>query len=174
MFAMTEWSSDNLPPWFGRVSSVESAQGSLFADELPVVLAALRVSEDALARWHKQGWVSFGPDRQSALEPQDVNEIRFVRDVVRSGLSDAYIAELFGQLPRPLNFCPDEVPYCFSLGWVMAGPTPEPDVIEIMNEHVDDWLEHLAVSEDQDRLVELRNRIDRLLSLEARAREPND
>jgi hypothetical protein len=175
MIAVTEWSSDNLPPWFERVAPVENAQCSLFADELPVVLAALRVSEDALGRWYRQGWVSFGPDRQTSLHPHDVNEIRFVRDVVRSGLSDAYIAELLEQLPRPLNFSPDEVAYSFSLGWVWAGPVPEPDPDEIVDGHVDDWLEDLAANENQSRLAELRDRIDRLLTtLEARPQEPND
>jgi hypothetical protein len=175
MIALTEWSADNLPPWFARVTPVESAQCSLFPDELPVVLAALRVSEDALARWHKQGWVSFGPDRQTSLELQDVNEIRFVRDVVRSGLSDAYISELLEQLPRPLNFSPDEVAYSFSLGWVWAGAVPEPNPDETVNEHVDDWLEELAANDNQIRLAELRDRIDQLLTtLEAGPQEPND
>ena len=175
MIAVTKWSSDNLPPWFECVSSAESAQGVLFADELPVVLAALRVSEDEHDRWCKHGWVSFGPGRQTALEPRDVNELRFVRDVVRSGLSDAYIAELFAQLPRPLNFSPDEVAYSFSLGWVWAGPAPEPDPNEIVDEHVDEWLGDLAANEDQSRLTELRDRIDRLLTtLQAGVEEPND
>jgi len=175
MIATTEWSSENLPPWFGRVSSVEDAQGSLFADELPAVLAELRVSDDALGRWYRQGWVSFGPGRQTALETHDVNEIRFVRDVVQSGLSDAYIAELFEQLPRPMNFSPDEVAYSFTLGWIWAGPVPEPNSNVIVDEHVDDWLDHLVANENQSRLIELRDRIERLLrALEAGTEESND
>lgn len=172
---MTEWSLGNLPPWFECVASVESAQGVLFADELPVVLATLRVSEDELDRWCKHGWVSFGPGRQTALEPHDVNEVRFVRDMVQSGLSDAHIATLFEQLPRPMNFSPDEVAYSFSLGWVRAGPAPEPDLNAIVDEHVDEWLDDLAANENESRLAELRDRIDQLLkTLDTGAEEPND
>ena len=141
MTSLPRWSSDNLPPWFERVAPVGDVQGSLFTDVLFAVLAVMRVSEDELGRWHNQGWVSFGADRQSSLEPHEVNEIRFVRDVVRSGMSDAYIAELLSQLPRPLNFSPDEVAYSFSLGWVRAGPVSEPDPNDIVDEYVEDWLE---------------------------------
>ena len=175
MIGLTQWSSDNLPPWFERVTPVRDAQRSLFTDELAVVLAALRVSEDELGRWHNQGWVSFGPGRQTSLEAHDVNEIRFVRDVVRSGLSDSYIAELLAQLPRPLNFSPDEVAYSFSLGWVWAGPVPEPDPNDIVDEYVEDWLDNLAANEDQSRLADLRNRIDQVLTkLEASPQDSND
>jgi len=174
MSAVTEWGSDNLPPWFGRVTPIENAQRVLFPDELPVVLAALRVSEDALGRWHTRGCVSFGPERRTALEPQDVNEIRLVRDVERSGLSDAYIGELLEQLPRPLNVSLDEVAYSFSLGWVWAGPEPEPDPNDVVDQHVDVWLEDLAASENHSRLVELRDRIDQLVTaLDAGPQEPN-
>jgi hypothetical protein len=173
--AVSKWSSEHLPPWFKRVTPVESAQRSLFPEGLPVVLATLRVSEDELGRWSERGWVSFGPDRQTALELQDVNEIRFVRDVARSGLSDAYIAELLEQLPRPLNFSPDEVAYSFSLGWVWVEPVTEPEPSEIVEQYVDDWLEDLAAHQDADRLGELRDRIDQLLTtLENGGQESND
>jgi hypothetical protein len=172
MIAVTEWSSDNLPPWFGRVTPRENAQRVLFPDQLSVVLAALRVGEDVLSRWHARGWVPFSPDRRSA---QEVNEIRFVRDVARSGLSVACIGELLEQLPRPLNCGPDEVADSFCLGWVWAGPEPEPDANEVADQHIDIWLEDLAAKEDQNRLVELRDRIDQMVStLQAGPREPND
>lgn len=164
MSAVTEWGPGNLPPWFQRVTSVGDAQCALFPEELATTLATLRVSEDDLGRWAKRGWVSFGPDRQSPLEPHEVNEIRFVRDVMRSGLPDAMIAELLGQLPRPFNFDPDEVAYSFSLGWVLAGPLPE-DPSDVVEQHIDDWLDNVAANEDEPRLSELRDKIDDLLTI---------
>ncbi len=156
--------SDQLPPWFERPRPETICQATLFPDPLPEVLAALRVSSDELMRWHERGWVSFGPVRSSRLEPWDVNEIRFVGDVVRSGLSDVQIANLFADLPRPMTFDPAAVAYSFSLGWVMARRTPEPDPLEVVDEHVDEWLAALAEEEDQGRLTELRDRIDTLIA----------
>lgn len=174
MMVFSEWSPENLPPWFERVTPVESPQRVLFPEDLDAVLAGLKVSHDTLGRWHQRGWVSFGPDRRAPLEPHDVNEIRFVRDVARSGLSDAHVAELLEQLPRPNNFDPDEVAYSFSLGWVWAGPVPPPDPHHFVDEHLDDWLDHLAANEDQSRLVGLAQRIGDLVSaLAERSEEPN-
>ena len=161
MIAHPHWSADHLPPWFVRPSPIERSQLTFFPEELSVVLVTLSVSEDELARWYGCGWVSFGPDRHTLLEQWDVNEIRFVRDVVRSGLSDAFVARLLEALPRPLNFSPDEVSYSFGLGWVMVAPAPEPNSDEI----VEEWIESLAEDEAEDRLTQLRDRIDGLLGV---------
>lgn len=163
MSTTSKWNAENLPPWFREVQSAQVAQPSLFTDDVPSVLAELRVSVDALERWHRQGWLSFGPARRDPLEPQDVNEVRFVRDVVQSGLSEAHIAYLLDQLPRPLNFNPEEVAYSFSLGWVAAAHEPECDTDEIVDVRVQEWLDQLADNGDLARLTELRDRIDGLL-----------
>lgn len=149
-------------PWFSKPKPASELQPTLFPEELPAVLARLRVSEDDLARWHEQRWVSFGPKRSEPLEPWDVHQIQFVRDVVRSGLSDAQIERLFSDLPRPMTFDPDAVAFSFSLGWVLARSAPEPD--EVVEAHLDVWLKGLVEAGDKDRLIELRSRIDELLA----------
>ena len=154
----------DLPMWFERPRPASTRQRYLFGLKVSEVLAGLRVSTDELARWHKQGLVSFGPEPSRELEPCAIDEIRFVRDVVRSGLSDAQIERLFVELPRPMNFDPDAVAYSFSLGWVVAvPPTPEADPIEVVDEHLDDWLAELDVENNEGRLIELRDRITTLL-----------
>ena len=161
---MTESQRQCLPSWFVRPGTVEYRQATLFPPPLPEVLAELCVSADDLVRWHERGWVSFGKDRIEPLEPWDADEIRFVRDVVRSGLDDAYLNRLFAGLPRPMNFDPDAVAYSFSYGWVAVRPFPEPDPSEIVDEHVEDWLCELAEQEEYDRLRGLRDRIHELLA----------
>lgn len=153
-----------LPAWFQRPRPACSHQRYLFGEKMQDVLAELRVSTDELARWHTQGFVSFGPEPSRELEPYAIDEIRFVRDVVRSGLSDAQIDRLFAELPRPMNFDPDAVAYSFSLGWVAAVPTENPDPKEVVDEHLDDWLADLDVEANQGRLTELRDQITTLLA----------
>ena len=159
-FGYSHKDTSGLPSWFERPRSAQPCQCSLFAEPLVDVLVALRVSPDDLARWHKFGWVSFGPDRTEHMEESDVDEVRFVRDVARSGLSDAFIDRLFGELSRPMNFDPDAVAFSFAHGWVRVAPVPEPEAAEV----VDLWLEELAEAGDKDRLQALRDRIDELLT----------
>jgi hypothetical protein len=154
--------SETLPRWFSRPAPVDGLQASLFTEELDAVLAALRVSRDELARWHARGWTSIGPDYDNELEQEQVNEIRFVRDVSRSGLNDAIVEALFDELPRPMNFDPASVGYSFSLGWVQVVPREEPSVEQLIDEHLDEWLAHL-VQEDVERLRSLRDQVDSLI-----------
>jgi hypothetical protein len=138
---------------------------------LAEVLAELRVSADELQRWHDSGWLSFGPDRTDPLEDWDSNAIHFVRDVVRSGLSDALIAAHFEQLPRPMSFDPDSIAFSFSLGWVVAHIEPEPDPSDVVDEHIADWLTERAEGGERKRLEEIR---DRILGLLASMQEADD
>jgi len=163
-FGRTESARNHLPPWFERPISSDDRQHTLFQRPLPGVLAELHVSADELQRWHAVEWVSFGPDRPEPLEHRHVNEIRFVRDVVRFGLPDAITAVHFEQLPRPMNFNPHAVAYSFSLGWVMARTEPEPDPSDVVDEHIDEWLAELAEAGDRERLEETQTHIEDLLS----------
>lgn len=138
-----------LPSWFRRPQSSFMVQTSLFPASMWEVLAKLRVSYDELSRWHKREWLSFGPDDLDNLETQHVWEIRFVRDVVRSGLSDACIEELFKELPRPFNFNPEKISYNFSLGWVEI---IEQDPYEIVEEYLEPWLDQLVSECDTEKL----------------------
>jgi len=85
-----------LPSWFNHISPSTgiSKQLSLFTESLYELLARLQISLDELARWHDKGWVSF--DASKLLRLAIINdpkswELYFVRDIVRSGLTDAQI-----------------------------------------------------------------------------------
>ena len=154
---------DYLPDWFVRPTQRTCVQSTLFPEEVGDVLVRLKVSRDELDRWFAYGWVSFGPDVEHKLEPDEVDEIVFVRDLVRSGLPDAYQKALLCSLPKPLSAHPDKIAYSFTLGWVLPAFTRKPDLSEYMARNIDAWIEKLAEERDRDCLVDLKERIDKAL-----------
>ena len=168
---MNDHSPLSLPPWYSRPRAVTAWQPSLFQRELRSVIVGMRVSLDEIARWHARGWLSFdGSDNPEVDEWYDprVWELTVVRDIVRSGLGDAQIDYLLSQLPRPYAIDPDRLAFSFRHGWVQVNWHRDPDPDEVIEEHVDSWLEGC----DADRLWELRERIDELL--EERAETPTE
>ena len=135
-------------------------QQSLFKTTLKDALVRLRISEDDLSRWNSKGWLSFDVSVDFKLNEYDdplIFELTFVRDIVRSGLSDSQIEYILGQLPRPLAFNPDRIAYSFKYGWVETVPAESSEAI--IEEYIDSWLEEL----DTERLQELQERIYELL-----------
>jgi len=138
-------------------------QLSLFRIGLKKALAQLSISDDDLLRWHGKGWISFGPSPEMVIDERgvEINELTFVRDVVRSGLSDAQICHLFSLLPKPFTFTPSQISFSFMYGWVISFPEEEPG--EVIEEHLSPWLEALAQAGDEERLRELKSDIEELL-----------
>lgn len=155
--------NNRLPAWFERPTPQLGVQPTLFPEDIHDVLARLKVSPDELGRWHQLEWMSFDATSAERLEPAQFDELVFVRDVVRSGLSDAVLRILFEQLPRPLAADPDRITYSFTHGWVQPVLTSEPDPGELVDANVDAWFEQLAEEGQMGRLIELRARIEQLL-----------
>lgn len=152
--------SDELPRWFKRPRPVEIFQRSLFIITLKDALVRLRISEDELSRWNSKGWVSSDGSVDLQLNEYDdplIFKLTFVRDIVRSGLSDSQIEYILDQLPKPLAFNPDRIAYSFKYGWVETVPAELPE--DIIEEYIDSWLEEI----DAERLQELQERIYELL-----------
>lgn len=155
--------SSALPSWFCHPLSVTTWQRCLFTSRFEDVLVRLQISADDVVRWHAKGWLSF--DGQNITEVDDFNDPReweliVVRDIVRSGLSDAQIESVFSRLPKPYALDPSRLVFSFRHGWVAAVPPQEPDPDEIIAENLDSWLEDC----DEDRLRQLQIRIDGLLN----------
>jgi hypothetical protein len=150
--------------WFRQPASTPACQSTLFPDSLSETLLELRVSADELRRWHSSGWVSFGPEDDLPLEQWHVNELRFVRDASRSGLPDAFISALFGQLPRPMNFDPESVLWSPGMGWVQWIPPGELDTLAVVDEHVYEWIDQLLVDHKTERLTELYERLGQIVA----------
>ena len=144
-------------PWYRPHPEMQS---HLFGERVEDVLASTHVSRDDLRRWLERGWISFDVDELDEVQMPLVWEIEFVRNVARSGLSDAQINEFLFNLEKPYRFNPEFVAFHFSFGWVCPQRHDPDDVVE---EHLDEWLDSLADSEEFDRLEKLQDQIARLL-----------
>jgi hypothetical protein len=150
--------NDTLDGWV-RPSQV--FQLSLFPDERDEFLARAMVSQDELERWRKLGWISFDAREKDEFQTSEGNEILFVRNLARSGLSDAQITELLSELPKPYSYPPTRTAYSFEYGWVQPDCTlSDEDVNGLIEEGWEDWLKALASRGEVDELIRIRDRID--------------
>lgn len=159
--------TEQLPNGLKRPTPNDPVQGCLFHKPFASVLADLRVSIDELARWHAKGWLSFDGTGISEVDEFDdarTWELTVVRDVVRSGLTDAQVEHWLAQLPKPCAVNPSRVAYSFRYGWVECVEPDDPDTV--VAEHVDGWLD----SCEDDDLEALRVRIDELIAQRAQER----
>lgn len=147
-----------LPEWFRRPDPVSRREGCLFHSRLEEAIARLRISRDEVARWRAKGWLSFDDASTETLDDfgdPRVWELIIIRDLVRSGFADAQVANLLSQLPRPCSIDPDRLAFSFRHGWVEVVPPEKPDYHEIIESHLDSWIEEC----DEDRLREVRDHI---------------
>jgi hypothetical protein len=122
------------------------------------MIAAERVSVDDMRRWKAAGLLSFDAELDSEIDllhNPKIHELRFIRDLLRSGLSDSQIEWLLAQLPKPYAFNPDRIAFSFRHGWVIAAAIVEPDPYEMIEEPLDTWLD----DQEEDELRELMERI---------------
>ncbi len=106
-----------------------------------------------------------------------LKELHFVRDVVRSGLTDAQITHLFDRCPKPHSFDPERAVFSFRYGMVEAIPPAEPEEPEepeapgdVIESNLDSWLEEC----DAERLASLRDQIEELLKRPADPQDDTD
>ena len=144
MIPHSDSSPDNLPLGLAHPSPITDVQCCLFRVSLAAALARLGVSLDDLRRWHGQGWLSFDEkitDEMNEFDAPRIFEIQIVRDIVRSGLTDAQIEVLFAKLPKPFAYNPDTLAFSFRHGWVHVIPPVEiPEPSEVIEEHMDAWI----------------------------------
>ncbi len=145
-------------------------QLKLFPDLRDDVLAKARVSIDDMARWQQLGWISYDVTALETLEDYQAAEMVFVRDLARSGLTDALITEMLGELPKPYAYSPSTTAYNFSYGWVEV---VFPDMDEMMDRHLESWVQDKSLAGDEERLAEAS--VHLMLALaELRARKKPD
>jgi hypothetical protein len=110
------------------------------------------VSRDELTRWHKSDWISEELATTEKFDRPQLFELAFVRDVVRSGLSDAQITYLLGQLPKPYWYDSSQVAYSFHYGWVQLPLFfEEKTVRDTIDTFIEDWIRE-KMRTDPDRL----------------------
>lgn len=147
--------NSELPPWFKPAFPTTDDQQSLFKVSLEAALTRAKVSPDELNRWHSQRWISFAYTPMELSDPDDpkILELLFVRDVVRSGFTDAQITHFFDQCPKPHSFHPDRTAFSFRYGLVQSVVPDEPETV--IGAHLDAWIEEC----DEARLIILRDQI---------------
>ena len=131
-------------------------QGRLFAQSTDEAFAQLQVSKDDVQRWQQQDWISFDVNEMVELDEADCWEIEFVRDIIRSGLSDAQIEEFLSKLEKPYRFDPSKIAFNFSIGWRTLRNY---DNFEFIDENVSDWITKLGEDQDIARLREIAAQI---------------
>lgn len=146
-----------LPRGLNRPIGGKCRQLLFFDAAIGSVAATLRVSLDDMKRWHELRWLSFNPATEALIDHEQIEEIRFLRNVVRSGLPDAYLSALLKSLPKPVFQGYNYLAYSFKYGWVVAEPVYLVDVDEAGLEAA---VEELFENEDMDALVELRQMVD--------------
>jgi len=150
-----------LPKWFIRPRpDNEPRQKFLFEVSLKDILARMKVSADDISKWHAHGWISITVSEDIFVNEFDdpcVFEIEFVRDIVRSGLSDAQIRYILEILPKPFVFDPRKIAFSFKYGWVEVSHSEDPSF------DFDKELELELEENGPERLKELLCRITELL-----------
>jgi len=125
---------------------------------LDALEAANCVSADELHRWHERGWLSFDPFKIERIDWGEEIEVRFVSDLARTSLSDAWIGKLLTSLPKPYCYSPDATFFSFSAKqWVTL-----PNKLD-QAELTEECLAELAQNDDWDTLEWIRDRADELL-----------
>ena len=139
---------------------IQKTETTMFKSPVDTVLAECHVSRDDLRRWRESKWISFDVDSEIELDEPEYCEICFVRNLARSGLADAQIAELLDKLPKPYRYDPCRVAYHFGFGWVQPIKIVEKDPFDVVADTLVDWFDHLAADCEIDSLKAIRDQID--------------
>lgn len=176
--------ADGLPSWFARPALTplnhetppyqpQTSLLNLFDVAIPLPrtfdehLFELRVSEDDLDRWRRNGWIEFHePPHCPTTEHPLIRRIEFVRDLARSGLHDSHVTRLLAALGA--GGAPDiaRVAFSFRYGWVEVVEVEDSEIIEEWlaaggeDEVLDAWIE----TAEPDLLEEMRRRIEEELA----------
>lgn len=151
---MTE--DSKLPQYWAR--PVQDSQPSLFSSTIDEVLTQITVTKSDLKRWKRNGWISIDIDKVEHLNWREEKEIRFIRQLVMSGLGDSVIDRLLSELPSPFRYEADSIAYHFEYGWV----TPARDCpFEIIEDNIDEWLSNLG----EGRLRDLSDKVEECFEL---------
>ncbi|MBK8267542.1 MAG: hypothetical protein IPK83_04250 [Planctomycetes bacterium] len=107
----------------------------------------------------------------------DINEVQFVRDIARSGLSDSQITALLNDLLKPYRYDSHLVAWNFAHGWVQAKIEPEATSDEESFEDVTaEWLEERVENGDVAELGQLLAAVQNAIEqakLESRSTSPH-
>jgi hypothetical protein len=142
--------------WQPVTGKVRQFELDLFSVKRDAYLAAARVSLDDLARWRANGWISFDATDLDELSEPLCNELVFIRNLARSGLSDHQIGALLAKLEAPYQYDPGRTAYSFAYGWVQPPPVlDKEEANDFVRFHLQTWIDQKVRSRDVEILREL-------------------
>ena len=140
----------------GWRSPTKECQLTFFPVDEPTALAEAGVSCDDLKRWTEAGWLSGDLLQGRKYDNPQLLELAFIRDIARSGLSDAQINSLLAQLSKPYYYDSYTIAYSFLYGWVRLPIFfEEKQIHEILDDFIEQWIQDTSRT-DPDRLDYLR------------------
>lgn len=146
--------------WQPVTAACRTLQREFWSRARNELLAVARVSLDELGRWREKAWISFDAGQYEVLDTGQFQEIVFISNLARSGLSDEQIDQLLGELERPYRYDPVRTAYSFGLGWVQMPPMPEEDEVDtFFREYMPKWIRDKALDDEIDLLRELVRKI---------------
>jgi hypothetical protein len=150
-------SKDDLPwGWEPVTGGAGQLEFDLFSKPRDELLAIAGVSLDELDRWRAKGWVSFDARSLDELAEPLFQEVIFIRNLARSGLSDEQIGQLLAKLKPPYRCDPTRTAYSFAYGWVQPPPLLEGrEVDEFVRLHFHRWVDDRVSAGDVDTLRKL-------------------
>ncbi len=147
----SNYAHDGLPDhWCRQSRGTKGYQTTLFARPAVQVLMEYGISPDDVAEWHRRDWVLVNPEEvlSDTSDNPGMDELLFVRDIVRSGLPIAAIERLLAHATRYACPNPRYAFFSFRHGWAEAPPPP---VHTLEVEEIAEWISE-AEREDLERL----------------------
>lgn len=148
-------------------SPTRECQLTLFPVDAATALAEAGVSCDDVKRWTESGWLSEELASAEKLDSPHLLEIAFVRDIARSGISDAQITQLLSRIKKPYWYDSGMVAYSFLYGWVQLPIFfEENEVRAFIDDFIEDWIDEKRktdpsrLEEVQGLIVEALERVD--------------
>lgn len=140
-----------------RFAKVRAGQELLFPQSARQLSDTIGLKWWVTLKLHADGWLSFDPEKASALNEPQEHELRFVGSLVTGGCDDAMLARLLAGLEKPYCYRPDSVYYDWASQSWRPLPTPpeEPDPDQVL----DDWLSALAEDDDLATLQDIQERV---------------
>ncbi len=146
--------------WLRVTGAVRESQLDLFEKTRDELLAIARISLDELERWRAKGWISFDASNLNTMAERLFNEVIFIRNLARSGLSDVQIATLLADLEPPYRYHPTRTAYSFAYGWVQPPPILDEDEVNaFVRAHLPKWIDDKARLGEIDILKELQSKL---------------
>jgi len=140
-----------------RLAKVRAGQELLFPQSARQLSDAIGLKWWVTLKLHADGWLSFHPEKASALNEPQEHELRFVGSLVTGGCDDAMLARLLAGLEKPYCYRPGSVYYDWASQSWRPLPTPpeEPDPDQVLEEH----LSALAKEGDVATLKDIGDRV---------------